>query len=512
MHPQTTKDVGIWIRVSTEFQVAGESPEHHEERAKSYAKFNNWNVVRIYRLDALSGKSVMGLAQTKQMLQDVRSGVISGLIFSKLARLARNTKELLDFADIFQKHNADLISLGEKIDTSTPAGRLFYTIIAAMAEWERSEISERVKASVVTRANMGKRLGGAAPFGFQWQNQKLILDQKEAPIRKLMFELFLKHQRRNTVARELNNMGYRTRRGAKFSDTTVTRLLQDPIAMGKHRQNYTRSLGSNKAWEIKDKSEWVINDVPPIVSEALYMKVNRILSEQQARNKRVSTKPKHLFIGYIYCHCGSRMNVPGNMKKYTCTSCRNKIPIDDMEEIFMEQLHNFVMDETEMKGIKSRASEQITSRQQQLKSIEQRMQSLYDDMTNLINLHRENTLSTSDFKSRYSPLYEQREQLKMSTETLQAELVTLQIKESSTDEIVVQTKSMYDQWSTLAHASKRAFIEMAVDRITISQDEIDITMSYLPKKLQKTLPLKNDSSRSTQPQGFILATNIKDAG
>jgi hypothetical protein len=58
------------------------------------------------------------------MLKDIKSGHITGLIFSKLARLARNNRELLDFADTFREQNADLIALQEAIDTSTPAVRL----------------------------------------------------------------------------------------------------------------------------------------------------------------------------------------------------------------------------------------------------------------------------------------------------------------------------------------------------------------------------------------------------
>lgn len=111
--PPETKTVGIWIRVSTEDQAKGESPEHHEKRARFYAESKDWRVVEVYHLEAVSGKAVMDHPESRRMLDDVKSGRITGLIFSKLARLARNTKQHLWVSASPLCRSPDSISLQE---------------------------------------------------------------------------------------------------------------------------------------------------------------------------------------------------------------------------------------------------------------------------------------------------------------------------------------------------------------------------------------------------------------
>jgi site-specific DNA recombinase len=473
------KPVGIWIRVSTEEQARGESPEHHEKRARMYAESKGWEVKEVYHLEAVSGKSVMEHPETQRMLRDIKTGHISGLIFSKLARLARNTKELLEFAEIFRESGADLISLQESIDTSTPAGRLFYTIIAAMAQWEREEIAERVAASVPIRAKLGKPLGGQAPFGYRWEDKKLVPDPKEAPIRKLIYELFLEHKRKKTVARILNEMGYRTRNGSKFSDTTIKRLLKDPTAKGFHIANYTKSLGENKRWVLKPREEWVFQKVEPIVSEELWERCNQILREQEEKRKP-ARKTVHLFSGFVYCHCGKKMYVPSNMPKYVCPRCRNKIPVSDLEEIYQEQLKNFFLSPEEIGNYLKQADKIIKEKEEILETLLEEERKTRREMDKVYKAYIDDELSLKEFGQRYKPLEQRLSQIQDQIPTLQGEIDFLKIQYLSNDQVLNEAKNLYSNWKNLTSEEKRKIIESITDKIIIAQEEITIKLCSLP--------------------------------
>lgn len=489
------KNIGIWIRVSTEDQANGESPEHHEARAREYAKFNQWNVREIYDLAGVSGKTVMEHPEAKRMLADVRRGHITGLVFSKLARLARNTRELLDFADIFQQCGAHMVSLQEKIDTSSPAGRMFYTMIAAMAQWEREEIADRVKASIKIRAKLGKSLGGAAPFGYAWKDNKLVKDPAEAPIRKLMYELFIQHKRKKGVARMLNEQGYRTRKGAKFTDSTVVRLIQDTTAKGQYRANHTYRDGKGKLHP-KPEAEWVYTPVEAVVSGELWDQCNALLAKKNPN--RVGPKPVHLFAGILICgNCNQNMYVFARSPKYICPKCRNKIPIEDIDGIFQEELKQFFLSQERMRRHLESANGSLVEKRHLVEAHKKQIERINGEMRKTYQLFQADQISAEGFGKIYKPLEQQIAALNAELPRLEGELEAIEMRQISAEEVVTEATNLHNLWPRFGRDEKRRIIESITESIILKNDEIDITFSCMPTSEELTKRQRNlsDSSR-----------------
>jgi site-specific DNA recombinase len=473
------KDIGIWIRVSSEDQAKGESPAHHLERAKAYAASRDWTVKEVYDLAGISGKSVKEHPEARRMMDDIKRRHITGIIFSKLARLARNTKELLEFSEFFRDHHADLVSLQDAIDTSTPSGRMFYTFQAAQAQWEREEIADRQKASILVRAKLGKTINGRAPYGYQWKDRKLVIQPDEAPVRRKMYELYLQYRRKGTVAKLLSAAGHRTREGSLFLDCTVTRMLTCPSAKGVYYFNRIRKTGSWAGTE-KPEEEWGKTECEAIVSEDLWNQVNRIIEEQLKSWKKPGKVPMNPFGNRIWCLCGSKMYARTDSPKYHCRKCNRKIPVETFEELMRQELHQFYGSKEQVAVRLNDAQKNLVDTEQALAALQRNIQKVRDEMTQTHKLYLEGGITVQGFGQFYKPAEDRLNQLLGELPKLEADLCRLKVDQVSVEEVIFEARNLYEQWPKLDVDRKRAIVESIFEKVEIGEGKINITYSGLP--------------------------------
>lgn len=147
------KRAGIYVRVSTGEQDTA----MQEEELKESAERRGWDT-KIYRDQGQSGakENRPGL---DSLLADVRRRRIDVVMVWSLDRLARSLKQLLALAEEFQALGVDLCSHKQSIDTASPAGRLTYQVLGAVAEFEREMLRDRVRAGIAFAQRAGRRLG-----------------------------------------------------------------------------------------------------------------------------------------------------------------------------------------------------------------------------------------------------------------------------------------------------------------------------------------------------------------
>ena len=220
-----------YARVSTEKQVKeGISLEAQEAKIKAWAELNDSELIAICRDEGISGAKA-DRAGLKKALEAATEHKAALVIYS-LSRLSRSTRLTCEIGDKLDKAGADLVSISEKIDTTTAAGKMVFRVLAAMAEFERDQFSERTKLALNHKKSKGEKTGGDVPFGWDADHSgKLIENDTEQHVIKLIFDEWGRGNSLGSIAKRLNNDGYKTKRGSRFYAQTIKNIL-----------NYNKSL------------------------------------------------------------------------------------------------------------------------------------------------------------------------------------------------------------------------------------------------------------------------------
>ncbi len=152
----STLRVALSARVSTKHN--GQDPETQLMALREYAKARQLEVFAEYVDIGISGSKDSRPA-LNQLMADARKRRFDTVLVARFDRFARSTRHLVLALEEFNALGVDFISLSESVDTSTPMGKMVYTVIAAVAELERSLIRERVVMGLQRAKAQGKQLG-----------------------------------------------------------------------------------------------------------------------------------------------------------------------------------------------------------------------------------------------------------------------------------------------------------------------------------------------------------------
>ena len=176
------KNCAIYTRVSTDNQAEKEfsSCEAQEQKIRSFiASQNDWQVFKIYNDAGFSG-AILERPALQELLSDLKKEKIDVVLVYKIDRLTRSPKDFYQLVEFFEQAKIDFISITERFDTSTPAGRLLRNIMLTFSQFERELTSERTRDKMLERARKGLCNGGFTPYGYSRQDKKLVVNPKEA--------------------------------------------------------------------------------------------------------------------------------------------------------------------------------------------------------------------------------------------------------------------------------------------------------------------------------------------
>lgn len=377
--------IGIYARKSV-YRDNSDSVQVQIESCQAYAKllYNDKTIeFIIYNQDeGFSGKNT-NRPSFKQLIHDVKSNILDVVMVYKLDRISRSVKDFSDTFEILQSHDVTFLSVKETFDTSTPIGRTVMYILAAFAQLERENTSERVADSMLALGASGKWTGGKLPAGMtsirqivgEKEHSFLIVDNQKIGIVKELFDMYASGTTITGLERYLRDNGIRTESGKFFSTSQLYNILSNPVYCSNAPEAYyyfkekgcalpdISSFDGNKGLiaygRTKQGGKTVFSDSwtisigihKPVIPASQWIECQ----DRFGKNKMFRSNKYEVGIlkGILRCKCGSRIDIRNYSKNniifsyYYCSKMARQgqeacntgyVKVSDIDYLFIEKL------------------------------------------------------------------------------------------------------------------------------------------------------------------------------
>ncbi|QOS97592.1 recombinase family protein [Brevibacterium sp. JNUCC-42] len=454
--------VGTYRRVSTEMQREdGISLQTQDERLGAFIQSQGWALVEDYSDEGYSAKN-MERPALKRLIEDIKQQKIDVVLVYRLDRFVRSVSDLHHLLQVMDKHDVKFKSCTEVFDTTSATGRMFITIIATLAQWERETIAERVFDNMLHRSEQGKRNGAPAPYGYVLQDGILTQDENEAVWVRYIFEKYKTNGSQN-IAKYLNKRGIRTKKGEVWNDFTIRYILKNPIYSGFVRWNH-RSTAKKKYTGEAVITKYEQENFEPIISKKDFDHIQTLMKERSFMAFRsdnhypFSGIAKCVECGYSFTGASKKRRSGGIYRYYKCAgrfrtgTCKVTVIAEEaIEKAFLESLDFLIYDEDNFIIEKETDidSQQIQKELVHIEGKKARIKELYVD----------GDISKVEYKKKLAELQERENHLLLQTETEDVRI--------SEEEIKVWIESLKANWHTLSFESKKAAVHAIFRSITI---------------------------------------------
>lgn len=380
--------IGIYPRKSV-YRDNSDSVNVQVQLCKDYAGviFKDKDVAfKIYDKDeGFSGKNT-NRPGFQELMGDVKNDMLDVVMVYKLDRISRNVQEFSAMYEIFEQHGVSFVSVKESFDTTTPMGRTVMYILAAFAQLERENTSERVTDNMRALGSAGKWTGGKLPTGMtsirrqvgEKEHSYLIVDKDKVRLVKLLYDLILQGYAITKIERYCRDHGIRSQTGRYLNTSQIYNILTNPVycqnsmeayyyfhdlgctlpdaALFDGRKGligYGKTKTGKTSQKKQQKSDWTIaiGIHDPVMSASDWIAAqNRLGINKMVRSAKYECG---ILKGVMRCQCGARMDIRtyqknGRLFSYYCCADMSRqgkakcdtgyIRTEQVEEAFLRQL------------------------------------------------------------------------------------------------------------------------------------------------------------------------------
>ncbi len=505
---------GIYARVSSKRQAQDQTIQQQLTRLRTHLERRGWEFdeERVYADDGYSGASLSrpGLDRLRDHAGLAELDVV---VITEPSRLARKYIHQVLLIEELGEHGCR-VEFVDRPMSEDPNDQLLLQIRGAVAEYERSLITERMRRGKLAKMRAGQLLPWTrGHYGYRVDPERprdpagVRLEGYEAAVVGQMFAWYLEDGATlYTVSRRLERDGIKTPRGRPYwSGCSVRAILQDPTYTGTTYGNRLRSVpsrgrvsallpvGPGQSHVLKPEEEWVAIPVPAIVSEEVFALVREKLSRNQRTALR-NTRHEYLLRGLVSCGmckltAGAR-TTPRGYDYYVCRGRTDKlrisegrrcttryVPAEQLDELVWEDLREVLMDREQVAAALERAQagawlpQELQSRRA---NIGQAMAGIERQQERLLEAYLGEVLQMPEFERKRRELDSRMETLRAQQEQVDAlarQRVELRKVADSIEEFCRQVRSGLD---TATFERKRALVELLIDHVVVTDEDVEI--------------------------------------